>query len=65
MEKLIKILNDLHPEIDFENNDSLTFSRAKKTKRPSCFAREKSISGEINSFTLSLPTLVLLIFPEE
>ena len=23
MEKLIKILNDLHPEIDFENNDSL------------------------------------------
>lgn len=23
MEKLLKILNDLHPEIDFENNDSL------------------------------------------
>ena len=23
MDKLIKILNDLHPEIDFENNDSL------------------------------------------
>ena len=23
MEKLIKILNDLHPEIDFENNASL------------------------------------------
>lgn len=23
MERLLKILNDLHPEIDFENNDSL------------------------------------------
>ena len=23
MEKLLKILSDLHPEIDFENNDSL------------------------------------------
>lgn len=23
MEKLLKILNDLHPEVDFENNDSL------------------------------------------
>ena len=23
MEKLLKILNELHPEIDFENNDSL------------------------------------------
>ena len=23
MEKLLKILNDLHPEIDFENNDAL------------------------------------------
>ena len=23
MEKLLKILNDLHPDVDFENNDSL------------------------------------------
>lgn len=23
MEKLLKILNELHPEVDFENNDSL------------------------------------------
>ena len=23
MERLLKILNDIHPEIDFENNDSL------------------------------------------
>lgn len=23
MERLLKILNDLHPDVDFENNDSL------------------------------------------